>query len=389
MGPTAAEITRELLDERLRRLRTSLVFDQFCRLLRAAGVPLDRSSLSLHRLHPLMVARTFHWDIDSGGALAVDRTHEVADHPAYRASPIAAMARDGMPIRRRLLDPACPLDFGVLPRLRAEGYRDYLVTPLLFADGQINSLSLATRHATGFAEADLALLDRCLPALALVLEVQQMRDVAHTLLATYVGPRTSQRVWEGTIRRGHGETVFAILSICDLRGFTELAARLPLPDTIALLNDFFDAMGGAVVRQGGEILKFMGDALLAIFPCDRAAHRDCNLAAAALAAAQEGLAALAAGNRARQGGQGEPLSAGVALAVGDVIYGNIGVADRLDFTVIGPAVNLAARLQTLTASLAEPILLSSEVARRLPLPTRSCGQHRLKGVAEPVEVFAP
>ncbi len=385
----AASVIAQIQDRQLRRLPTSLVFDQFCRSLRTAGLPLDRSTLSLQRLHPLMVARTFHWDIDSGGAMAVDRRHEVADHPAYRASPIAAMVRDGKPLRRRLLDPDCPLDFGVLPRLRAEGYSDYLVTPLLFADGQLNSLSLATRHATGFSEPGLALLERCLPALALVLELQQMRDVARTLLATYIGPRTSQRVWEGTIRRGHGEAVFAVVSICDLRGFTRLAATLPLPDTIPLLNAYFDAMGGAIQRQGGEILKFMGDALLAIFPCERAANRDCAPAGGALAAAQEGLAALDAYNHAHRGGGGPVLSAGVALAVGEVLYGNIGVADRLDFTVIGPAVNLASRLQALTSGLGERILVSDDVACRLAVPTRSRGHHRLKGIDAPVEVFAP
>ena len=196
-------------------------------------------------------------------------------------------------------------------------------------------------------------------------------------------------MWEGTIRRGQGERVYAIVYICDLRGFTELAAGQPLEETIALLNAYFDAMGGAVERHGGEILKFMGDALLAIFPCDRNTVHDCRTGAEALAAAEEGLAALAALSADRQASGLPALRAGAALSVGDVLYGNIGVDDRLDFTVIGPAVNLAARMQALCSTLGSDLLLSAEVCRRLHRPTRSRGRHRLKGVSEAVEVFEP
>jgi adenylate cyclase len=148
-------------------------------------------------------------------------------------------------------------------------------------------------------------------------------------------------------------------------------------------------MGGALERHGGEILKFMGDALLAIFPCQHATAQGCTVAASALAAARDGLGALARLNERRRSERRPLLAAGVALSIGDVHYGNIGVADRLDFTVIGPAVNLAARIQGLTAGLGEPILLSGEVGHRLTAPARSCGRHALKGVEGLTEVFAP
>lgn len=389
MLDSAAAITAALLDEEVRRLRTPLVFDRFCRLLREAGVPLDRANLSLRQLHPQLVARSYHWDSTSGGAATVDRPHSVMTAADFLASPLAALFRDGQPIRRRLCEADCPRDFEILTELEAQGYRDYRVTPLLFTGRQINSLSVATRRGGGFSEPQLGLVDACVPALAAVVEIQQLRDTARTLLTTYVGARSGAKVWEGSIRRGQTEPIYAIVLLCDLRGFTQLAAGQPLAETIDLLNDYFDAVGAALAREGGEILKFMGDAVLAIFPCDPQAERDCRKAAAALAAAEEGLNALARLNESRHAAGRPPIAAGMALAVGEVLYGNIGVADRLDFTVIGPAVNLVSRLQGLTHPLGEPILLSEEVTRRLPRDSRSCGRHRLKGVSGEVEVFAP
>lgn len=387
--PAAAALVKRLLDERLSRTRSTFILDHFCRLVREAGVPVDRMGLSLRQLHPQLIARTLRWDVETGGAVEVPRDFSVVDDAGYRASPFFVLNEGGGEVRRRLCDPDCPDDFPILAELRARGFTDYRVAPLPFSGRVMNMVTLATRQAGGFRDEQLALFDACMPALATVVELDQMRRTGRTLLATYIGPRTAERVWEGTIRRGQGERVYAIVYICDLRGFTDLAARQPLDETIELLNAYFDAMGGAVERHGGEILKFMGDALLAIFPCDRTAERNCRMAAEALAAAEEGLAALAALSADRESRGLPVLRAGAALSVGDVLYGNIGVADRLDFTVIGPAVNLAARMQALCSELRSDLLLSEEVCRRLPRPTRSRGRHRLKGVAEPVEVFVP
>ncbi len=386
---TAADVISRLLDERLARGRITLLFDHYCRLLRDAGLPLDRASLSLRHLHPRLIATSYHWDLDSGGAAEVGRTHDVLEMAEFQQSPIRTVFNQAQELRRRLERDDCPLDYPVLESLKAQGYRDYRVQPLFFSGRQHNVMTLATRQAGGFSDSGLALVDQTLSALAAVLELAQLRDTGRTLLSTYLGPRTGKRVWDGTIQRGQGEAVYAIVFLCDLRGFTHLAAAQPLHETIAMLNGYFDAMGGALERHGGEILKFMGDALLAIFPCDRSAAHSCAMATAALAAARDGLAALTALNGKRLASGRPALAAGVALSVGEVQYGNIGVADRLDFTVIGPAVNLAARIQGLTAGLGEPILLSGEICERLPQPTRSCGQHALKGVSGLTEVFAP
>lgn len=374
----AAAITAALLDEKVRRLHVALALDRFCALLREAGVPLDRVNLSLHRLHPEMIGSSHHWDSLRGRSETLDQPYSIMEQADYLASPFAALFEDPRVIRRRLLDPDCRRDYEIVDALRAQGFTDYRMSPLHFTGGEVNALSIATRHPEGFSEAGLALLDACVPALAAVLEVLQLRETARLLLSTYVGQRAGAKVWDGTIRRGQGEVVHAVVYLCDLRGFTRIAAEQPTEATIALLNGYFDAMGGAVVRRGGEILKFIGDALLAIFPCEREQTGDCPNAAAALAAAEEGLAALA----------GLRLRAVVTLAVGELLYGNIGGANRLDFTVIGPAVNIAARLQGLAARLGEPILFGEPLARRLARPTRSRGLHSLKGAGE-LEVFAP
>lgn len=385
----APALVKTLLDERLSRTRTTMLLDHFCRLLREAGVPVDRVGLSLRQLHPQLVARTLRWDVEAGGAVEVPRDYGVLEDDGYLRSPLFAVNEHGGEIRRRICDPDCPDDYPILAELRRQGFTDYRAAPLPFSGRLRNIVTAATRQEGGFDDEELALFDACLPALATVAELDQMRLTGRTLLATYVGPRTAERVWEGSIRRGQGERIYAIVYYCDLRGFTELAASQPLEETIALLDDYFDAMGGAVEKHGGEILKFMGDALLAVFPCNRSAERDCPMAGDALAAAEEGLEALHALSRQRVAAGKTPLRAGVALSVGDVLYGNIGVADRLDFTVIGPAVNLAARIQALSDALGAELLLSEEICLRLPRPTRSVGRHALKGVAEPVEVFLP
>jgi adenylate cyclase len=228
-------------------------------------------------------------------------------------------------------------------------------------------------------------MDAMLPHMARQSELLTLRYLTTTLLDTYVGRHAGERVLTGQIRRGSGETIRAVVWFSDLRGFTALSERLPGADLIALLNAYFDCVGAAIDAAGGEILKFVGDAVLAIFPLSDAAALP-EVSRAALAAAlraREGLAKL----RAVPGG--DVLDFGTALHVGEVLYGNIGTANRLDFTVIGPTVNLTARIESLTSATGEPILLSADLARAIGAGIESAGRHRVKGVAEPVEVFRP
>jgi adenylate cyclase len=259
--------------------------------------------------------------------------------------------------------------------------------PLVFSGGNRNAISLATDRPGGFSDPDLAVLDATLPAFAAVAELQQLRRTARDLLNTYVGPNTGERIFSGEVKRGDGEVIHAVLWYCDLRGFTALAEKLPLPEVLALLDAYFDAIAEPVVERGGEILKFMGDAMLAIFPCEQRENAVCDACDGALAAAEEAVKRVSALNDSHRLENGMTIECGVAVHVGEVMYGNIGAADRLDFTVIGHAVNLVARLAALCAELDRPVVISDAVARASRRELLSLGQHQLRGIDAPQEAF--
>jgi len=224
-----------------------------------------------------------------------------------------------------------------------------------------------------------------LPALTLVSEIRLKNIMARTLLQTYVGPHASEQILSGVITRGSGTTVGAAIMICDLRDFTAISDLWPRDDVIQLLNDYFDAMSDPIERHGGEILKFMGDGLLAIFPLSKpSACEDL------LTAIREGPEAMAKVNEQHQRLGRDPLRYGVGVHVGDVMYGNIGSRRRLDFTVIGPAVNVASRLETLTKEVRRPVLLSRAFVEMATCTEEmdNLGTFPLRGLGEPVEVFA-
>lgn len=386
----AAPIRDWLIDEeRLRRFRTPLLLDRYARRLVEAGLPLHRVSLHIPQLHPQLAARSLVWDADSGGAVEAAHEHSARHLPTYVASPVKPIFEGGPPIRRHLESADCAKDFPIVQELAAQGFTDYTIRPLLFSDRRPNAISLATRRPGGFAEIDLAVLDQTLPAFASVLELRQLQRTAQEVLSTYVGPNTGERILSGAIRRGDGEMIHAVLWYCDLRGFTALADTQPLDDVIALLNAYFDCVATPVVERGGEILKFIGDAMLAIFPCEDREAATCDAADRALQAALAAAEAVAKLRLscAEEGKTG--LTCGVALHIGDVMYGNVGADARLDFTVIGPAVNLVSRIEPLCGSLNVPLVISAQLAGALPGPLRSLGRHALKGIAEPQEIFTP
>jgi adenylate cyclase len=255
-----------------------------------------------------------------------------------------------------------------------------------FADGTHKALSLATARAGGFSDADMALFAALVPALGFNLEVQALRRTARTLLDTYVGRTSGGRVLDGQIRRGMGETIRAVIWLCDLRGFTALSEALPRDALIEMLNAYFGPMCDAVAEQGGEILKFIGDAMLAIFPVATEPGVAC---AHALAAAQAARAEIAEENGWRLQSGAPQIDYGIALHFGDVIYGNIGGDTRLDFTVIGPAVNLTARIESQCRALDRTLLLSADFVAASGVSAQSLGRFAFKGVAEPQELFAP
>ncbi len=384
----AQPIVAWLMDEeRVRPARTPFLLDRFVRRLIEAGLPVERASLHIRQLHPELAGRSLVWDRDSGGAVELGHKYSVRDLPAYLASPVKVIYEGGGAIRRCLMDHGCPLDYPILEDLKARGFTDYTVRPLVFSGGDAHAFSMATGRPTGFGDLDIATLDAALPAFGAILELQQLRRTARDLLSTYVGPNTGERIFSGAIHRGEGEVIHSVVWFCDLRGFTALSEAEPLGEVIALLDDFFDRMAAPVVARGGEILKFIGDAMLAIFPCAASAGAICEACDEAVAAAEDAIAGVEALNEARAARGKAPVHCGIAVHVGEVMYGNVGAANRLDFTVIGPAVNLVTRLGRLGAELEQPIVVSASVTRASRRQFRSLGRHKLKGITESQDTF--
>jgi adenylate cyclase len=357
------------------------VLAELCARLVAAGLPLHRVAVFVRTLHPNVMGRRFLWRPGAGVEVS-ERPHALLDERSYLASPIALVFGGQGTVRRRLADPDCPDDFGIIEELRAEGVTDYLIQPLAFSNGEIHAITWTTTRPGGFADADLRALEAIRDPLARVVEIYGLRRLASTLLNTYVGRGSGERILQGRIRRGDIERIQAVLLLSDLRGFTTLSDRLPGEQVIALLNEYFDCLVPPIETQGGEVLKFTGDGLLAIFPVATDAAPAC---AAALAAAKIARAALEEANADRQ----PAFRCGIALHLGEVLYGNVGSASRLDFTTVGPAVNLTARLETLARDLDCEIVLSSSFAAHCERAVRSLGRFELRGIREPQEVFAP
>jgi len=353
--------------------------------LRKAGVDVARITTGVPILHPQIFSFSGLWELGRGTTERLYRAGPDISSTLVN-SPISIAYQGGGPLRCDLTAPAQAGEFAILGDLRRDGFTDYIVYAVPFADGSHKALSLATRRAGGFASGELKLFEAMIPALAFNLEVQALRRTARTLLDTYVGQQSGGRVLDGQIQRGAGETIRAVIWLCDLRGFTNLSEILSRDALIDLLNSYFGPMCDAVAAAGGEVLKFIGDAMLAIFPIGEDAAAVCRTA---LSAAQRAQGALAAENGRREAARLPRIDYGLALHVGDVMYGNIGSDTRLDFTVIGPAVNLTARIESLCRQLGRQILLSSDFVKHSGIEAQSLGTFALKGVGAEQEIFAP
>jgi len=363
-----------------------MVLDQLCAKLVAAAIPVWRAGVFVRTLHPNIVARRFLWKASGANVEVAAADFEMAASHVYRDSPIAHVYDHGVPIRRRLADADCPLDFPVLADLRQEGVTDYLVQPLIFTRGEVHAASWATRQPGGFIDAQIAALGRIAAPLTRVAEIRARDREAVILLDTYVGGGAGERILAGRIRRGDVETIRAAIWLSDMRGFTALADRLPPPELIALLNRYFDCQVPAIHRHGGEVLKFMGDGLLAIFPLPEGDGDPGAACGRALAAARQARDAVAMVGRDDATGR-EPVRCGIALHLGEVLYGNIGGENRLDFTCIGPGVNLAARLEKLTGRLHRTILASAAFADQCRGEFVALGDFVIVGFAAPQTAY--
>jgi len=355
----------------------------------ATGLPLLRVTLHSLTLHPQFLGTTFAWWRTTGQTKQTLIAHEVAELIPLEQNPVRRVVIGGETLRRRLEGPDATLDYPILHELKAEGATDYLALPVVSAHGDYNYMvTYVTDRPGGFTEAEIADLTRMSQLLPVVADMHSQRSIARNVLNAYLGAKTGPKVLAGQIRRGTGEELNAVLWSSDLRAFTARSDRLPGERMIALLNALFDAQAKAIHDHGGEILKFIGDGLLAIFPIE-APDRGGDAAVHALEAA---IAALASVRELRDGlaAAGEPpLEIVVALHAGTVIYGNIGAADRLDFTVIGPAVNLVSRVEAVAKALNLPIVVTDDFARAYGKPLRSLGRHELRGLSMPHELFAP
>jgi len=361
------------------------VLAELCQRLVAAGLPLYRVAVFVRTLHPNVMGRRFLWR--QGEDVQVSEApYAMLDSDTYRASPIPVVFATAEAIRRRIGDPDCPDDYQIVGELRAESVTDYLVQPLTFTNGEVHAVSWTTQRAGGFTDDHIAALEAVRLPLARLAEIYALRRIATTLLGTYVGSSTGERILQGRIRRGDLERIHAVVLLSDLRGFTALSDRLPGEQVIGLLNSYFDGLVPAIEAEGGEVLKFTGDGLLAIFPVADAPAAACRTA---LAAAGAGRAALAECNAQRRERNEPELRSGMALHQGEVLYGNVGSAARLDFTAIGPAVNLTARLETLARDLGRDLVVSAAFAAHCPEAVASLGTFQLRGFRDPVEVFAP
>ena len=354
------------------------VLTELCQRLTASGVSLWRVVVFVRTLHPEVVGRRFVWRPDKGTDVS-DGSFELLERDIFRNSPMAYVGTTGEALRRNLADPDCAMDFPVLQDLRAEGVTDYVVSPLHFTNGEIHFASWSTKQPGGFTEADIAVIEGVVAPLTRVAEIRAAQRVAANLLSTYVGKNAGERILAGRIRRGDTEAIHAAIWLSDMRGFTRLADRLPPHILVALLNRYFDCQVPAIVAHGGEVLKFMGDGLLAIFPIGEGAD-PANICAAALKAAHAARANVVALHA--EPGEDYDVRFGLALHIGDVLYGNIGSGERLDFTCIGPAVNLAARLEKLAGQLGRSIVASQEFARCGADDLVQIGRFAVAGFAE-------
>jgi adenylate cyclase len=353
--------------------------------LDAAGARIDRIGFTLGTIHPQILAWGVFWKRGSNAAEYAG-WHGVEHSDAYVGSPVQFVREKKCPFRRRLeaLDEAS--DHAVLHELRADGLRDYVALPLLFGSGAVNFLTVATAAPQGFGDNDLERLDALSNLLAPVVEILHARRLTLGLLDAFVGPRISARILEGQVKRGDGDRIEAAFWYSDLRGFTSLSESLPAPQLLQLLNEYFESCAMAAAARGGEILQFIGDAILIVFEIKRP-EDEAMVCDAALDAAIDAYASVAVINHRRRHAGLPEIEFGLGLHIGTVTHANVGSPNRLAFNVVGPAVNKTARLQSMTKEAGVPLLLSKELAAHIRRPVRSIGHFDLRGISGPQEMF--
>ena len=380
------------------------LFDELCRRLLEAGVPLWRAFAGMRTLHPQWAGYGYTWRREAAAVEPSQFARGAQYEELVLESPFGLLSRQlreagagadpWQSLRRRLRGPEAMLDFPILERLAAEGATDYFAESMLFgAEGDPSrgsgaGYSFATDRAEGFSQEDIRLLQSVLPAAALAMMGFAAHMISGGLLEAYLGMDAGRRVHAGAVERGSVESIRAVLWYADIRGFTAIADANAGPVVVELLDEVFETLAAPLRARGGEILKVLGDGMLASFPFAEAARaQTCRRA---LDAAAEAMRALDRLNAIRQAAEKPAVAVDLALHLGEVLYGNVGAVGRLDFTVIGPAVNEVARLEALCEPLRARVLVSAEVAAACggDARLRPLGRHPLRGVSREREVFA-
>jgi adenylate cyclase len=393
----AMSILRSITEAGLAGMSEPDLLHEFCVGLTAAGVPVARATVIIDTLHPVHEGRAFRWRCDQvelEPVVEYGRTNqggEAAEN--WRRSPFFHLVQTGETLLRRNLGPGHPDDFRILEDLRAQGQTDFVALINRFAaDGIIGEMdcvysSWSTDAPDGFSDEQVAALCRLVPSLALSVKCASLARIAETLVETYLGRDAGQRVLSGRIARGVADRIGAVLWYSDLRGFTHITETATPEQIIPFLNDYSEAIISSVHDAGGDVLKLIGDGTLAIFKADDPSHA-CSCALHAERLMQSRISAL---NQNRISQELPVTGAYLGLHIGEVFYGNIGSQDRLDFTVVGPAVNEASRIAALCRSVEKDVLISSAFASTALGTDRerlvSVGKYALKGVKRSQELF--
>ena len=360
------------------------VVSYFCASLRKAGVPLWRVNIGQRFANPLLIAWGVVWTPE--GTEIYDVTHARMLTDGYVGSAFETILKNQKPLHKSLrgLDPN--KDHISYLEFAEAGGTDYYATLLNYGDGSQHGCTFATRDEDGFATEHLELIEAAKAGLSCALEPVTMRKSTQSLLRTYLGTGASEAVWNGTIRRGERKTLEAVVMFSDLRGFTTLSENSTEEEVLGALDGYFEVVVRAVEGKGGDVLKFMGDGILSVFVIPDTSERDHQCRQAALAAMNV-LTELAALNQVRCSAGRPPLDIGIGINAGQVSYGNIGSPGRLDFTVLGSAVNVASRIEGLTKTVGDRVLATAAVANAAPELFAERGHHAVRGLEHPIDIF--
>ena len=356
-----------------------------CRLLNTLGYRLWKSGLLLETLDPEYSGGRTIWSREGTEELELTLNLHSRDlSEQYARSPLKVIDETGHTLRARLDGSVQSLP--LFEELRAEGATDYMIVPLAFIDRRRSAgLSFTTDTPGGFTDEDVRELEIISTLFSATLEVRLLRHIAINLLETYVGPQAGASILDGSVKRGDGGRMRAVIWYSDLRNFTRLTETMETSELLELLNEYFDLVGSAAIKHGGEVVQHIGDAIMIYFTIPDGST-DAQVTAGVLDAVADTLVGLDAANVARRARGAVEIKCGLGLDIGQVTHGNVGSLRRLSFNVVGPAVNRAARIETLTKALGTPMLMSADFARTTGRPWLSAGWHALKGVPDPVEI---